>query len=143
MRTMSNWRLEGGKVRFWCGVCGHAYEHPCTEEQAKLIGKVPVQAVFPELTDAQYQTFTYGKCPLCDIMDSVKLSDKCQTHIVDTTREILKMCDLPYKVDTVDDCFQLTVDFRENIDDEDYRDAYMLIRRAIFEEYMLAQEESA
>lgn len=141
---MSNWKYENGEVRFWCSVCGHAYKHPCTEAQAKLIEKMPLTAVFPELTAAQYQTFAHAVCPLCDIMDSKTLSDKCQTSIVDTTREILEMCKLPYKVNTVDDCFQLTVDMRENIeDDENYRDAYMLIRRTIFEEYMLAQEESA
>ena len=128
MRHHGNWTVHDGKVHVWCETCGHSIEHPCTDKQAGMIEDMPIQAVFPELSSDVAEMFITGECGLCSSLGYTTIPPKAEESIVNTTKEILKMCNLPFAVTSADDCYQLTIDLRDNLDDCDYRDAYTLIR---------------
>ena len=128
MRHHGNWTIQDGEITVWCETCGHCVEHACTDKQAEMIEDTPIQAVFPELSSDVREMFITGQCGLCSSLGYTTIPLKAEESIVNTTKEILKMCNLPFDVTSVEDCYQLTIDLRDNLDDCDYRDAYVLIR---------------
>lgn len=128
MRHHGNWTIHDGKIHVWCETCGHSIEHACTDKQAEMIEDMPIQAVFPELSTDVTEMFITGQCGLCSSLGYTAIPPKAEESIVNTTKEILEMCHLPFVVTSVDDCYQLTIDLRDNLEDCDYRDAYVLIR---------------
>lgn len=128
MRHHGNWTIHDGKVHVWCETCGYSIEHPCTDKQAEMIEDSPIQAVFPELSRDVTEIFITGQCGLCSSLGYTTIPEKAEESIVNTTKEILEICHLPFMVTSADDCYQLTIDLRDNLDDCDYRDAYVLIR---------------
>jgi hypothetical protein len=128
MRHHGNWIIHDGKVSVWCETCGYSIEHACTDKQAEMIENTPIQAVFPELTPDVNEMFITGQCGLCSSLGYTKITPKAEEKIVNETKEILEICHLPFTVTSAEDCYQLSIDLKDNIDDCDYRDAYVLIR---------------
>lgn len=125
-----NYKIEDGQITIWCKKCGHAIKHECTDVQAMMIAEAPVEAIFYDLHGDGLAMLRYGECWLCKTYDAVKetMPEKAAQDIVDATKEILKMCNQSYTVNTVDDCYQLAIDLHDGIDDEDVKQAYFLIR---------------
>ena len=125
-----NYKIENGQITIWCKKCGHALKHVCTDAQAMLLNEAPVEAVFPDFHGDKLAMLRYGECWFCKTYDAVKetMPEKAAQSIINATREILEMCKQPYTVNTVDDCYQLTIDLHDGIDDEDVKHAYFLIR---------------
>lgn len=131
MRHHGNWTIHNGKIYVWCETCGYSIEHACTNKQAEMIKDMPIQAVFPELSSDVREMFLTGKCGLCTSLGYTEIPEKAEEWIVNRTKEILEICHLPFAVTSVEDCYQLTIDLRDNLDDCDYRDAYVLIRECM------------
>ena len=131
MRHHGNWTIHDGKIHVWCQTCGYSIEHACTDKQAEMIEDMPIQAVFPELSTDVTEMFITGECGLCSSLGYTAIPEKADELIVRMTKEILEMCHLPFVVTSAEDCYNLTIDLKDNIDDCNYKDAYFLIRRCI------------